>query len=388
MKIRSRQRGYALLVLVALLMAAAASVTVKALNHSSSNVQIARGKITAAALAQAKDALISYAVTYSDMHPGEVYGYLPCPDMSGGNPDGSAEINCSGKNISAIGRMPWRTLDLVPLLGGDRECLWYAVSGTHKNNTKTDAMNWDTNGQLKVYSSDGTTLITPADNQAVAVIFGPGDALPGQNRSSTATPYCGGNYTAGNYLDAEGDFDNATVSASANATSQFRMGFTAQINDILLLITADDIFRPVIRHNYFRDQITALLDDADLRSQAGTVNITGTKGSDKIICNDIANINNRAFCNNWLEMLLLAQLSSAASITIDGAATPPCNRVLIFGGRKTGAQVRLTDADKSNPDNYLEATNLSSFKGSTSNFVGTSTFNANNPSADLLRCLA
>ncbi|MDE2615017.1 MAG: hypothetical protein KGL78_16405, partial [Burkholderiales bacterium] len=34
------------------------------------------------ALAQARTALIGYAVSYAESHPGEAYGFLPCPDAS------------------------------------------------------------------------------------------------------------------------------------------------------------------------------------------------------------------------------------------------------------------------------------------------------------------
>ena len=57
MKARVKQRGYALLILIALLTTAAATVTVNALTNNGNN-QIARDKITAAALAQAREALI------------------------------------------------------------------------------------------------------------------------------------------------------------------------------------------------------------------------------------------------------------------------------------------------------------------------------------------
>lgn len=89
-------------------------------------------------------------------------------------------------------------------------------------------------------------------------------------------------------------------------------------------------------------------------------------------------------------MLLLTKLTTPSPITIDGTLTSTCQRVLIFGGQKTAAQVRLTGTNKSNPANYLEATNLAAFavpNTASSNFLGASTFDTNNPSADLLRCL-
>ena len=259
MKNRSNQQGIALLVLVTLLATAATTAAVKALSNSN---PVARDKITAAALAQAKEALIGYAITYAENHPStpsSVQGYLPCPDISGADigGEGAAAGVCGTQDVSVIGRLPWKTLDLPPLRGGDNECLWYAVSGTYKNSPKTGLMNWDTNGQLQVYASDGT-LLTPADNQAVAVIFAPGSATTGQNRTGTTAPVCGGNYTTSNYLDTVGTINNATVSATAGATSQFRLGdITSPSGDRMIFITRQDIW------NAMKKREAVLLDKLD-----------------------------------------------------------------------------------------------------------------------------
>ena len=268
MKFTSKQKGLALLVFVTLMATAAATVTVKALNRSSQNTQIARDKITAAALAQAKEALIGYAITYGDKHQGEVHGYLPCPDIDGrdlsNNPaEGVSDLSCGNQNVSVIGRLPWKTLDLTPLRGGDNECLWYAVSGTYKYNPKTGLMNWDSNGQLQVYASDGSTLLTPADNQAVAVIFAPGTTAAGQDRSTTTASLCGGNYTASNYLDAVGTFNNSTVSAHTGANSAFRIGDHASPSgDKLIFISKQEIWSAMQKRNNF----LATLDNLALKT--------------------------------------------------------------------------------------------------------------------------
>lgn len=263
MKNISKQRGAALLVFVTMLVTATAAVALKALNSNSVNSQIERDRITAAALAEAKDALIGYAITYGESHPGNVHGYLPCPDIDGTNfgvsAEGIADPVCDTKNVSAIGRLPWKTLDLSTLRGGDGECLWYAVSGAYKNYPKTGLMNWDTNGQLQVYASDGTTLLTPADNQAVAVIFAPGTASQGQDRSGTMAPVCGGNYRAGNYLDTVGAFNNATVSGTANANSQFRVGNpSSPSGDRMVFITKQDIWNAMQKRKDFTNTLMLL----------------------------------------------------------------------------------------------------------------------------------
>ncbi len=262
MKKLSKQQGFALFLLVILLATAAATVTVKAINHRSGYTQIARDQITVAALAQAKDALIGYAITYGDTHPGNVYGFLPCPDIDGTNfnkpAQGVPDPICGTQNVSQIGRLPWRTLDLSLLRSGDGECLWYAVSGTYKNSPKTGLMNWDTNGQLRVYASDGTTLLTPADNQAVAVIFAPGTASPGQNRTIvTNTSTCGDNYTVSNYLDNDTvhHINNADIAAGkfiqSHEDRDANGNIILTVNDRMVFITKQDIWNAMQKRKNF-----------------------------------------------------------------------------------------------------------------------------------------
>ncbi len=243
---RGRQRGAVLMIMLVILVVGIAAILVNSLTAAS--VQTARQEQTAAALAQAKAALIGYAVTYGDTHSGNVPGYLPCPDYGGGNPEGSAEPVCGTQDVSVIGRLPWATLDVSDLRDGDGECLWYAVSGTYKNNPPTGLMNWDTNGQFQVYGPDGTQL----GSQVVAVIFAPGAALSGQDRSGTAAPVCGGNYTAANYLDTGTvnsiNFNNADI-ATGNFIQETNGG---NINDQLVFITRQDIWNAIQNRTDFQ----------------------------------------------------------------------------------------------------------------------------------------
>ncbi len=255
------QRGAVLMIMLVIVVLGAATYLVSSL--STTALKNARQEKTAAALAQAKDALIGYAISYGDTHAGEVHGYLPCPDVDAGNGEGSSNPPCGSKNISSIGRLPWRTLGLSTLRDGDGECLWYAVSGTYKNNPKTDLMNWDTNGKLQAFSSDGA-LITSSDNQAVAVIFAPGATQSGQNRSGTSAPVCGGNYTVTNYLDN----DTAhSINNSDIATGKFIQphehrdingNVILSINDKMLFITRQDIWNAVQKRTDFQSNLQLL----------------------------------------------------------------------------------------------------------------------------------
>ena len=165
------------MLMLTILVIGAATLLVSSLSRSGAKIE--RDRKTLAALAQAKNALISYAITYGDTHSGEVHGFLPCPDNAGGNPEGSAELSCGKENVSRIGRLPWKALGLTTLRDGNGECLWYAVSGTYKNNPKADLMNWDNNGLLEILDANGVTV---AQN-VVAVVFAPGAVLRNQNRA-------------------------------------------------------------------------------------------------------------------------------------------------------------------------------------------------------------
>ncbi len=185
---------------------------------------------TGDALAQAREALIGYAIRFRDEQlkqgsAGLVYGYLPMPDLgtSRNNNAGCVEEGCEAANFAGnaasatvIGRFPWRSLGTGPLRDASGECLWYAVSGSHQRVQRATPMNWDTLSQLDVVVANGTTSMASAlasaiaagtasaHDRPIAVIFSPGPPLPGQNRGPVAgdsVTECGGNYDPKNYLD-------------------------------------------------------------------------------------------------------------------------------------------------------------------------------------------
>ncbi|MFA6014065.1 MAG: hypothetical protein WC742_03285 [Gallionellaceae bacterium] len=267
----NRQRGAALMVMLVVLVLGSLAYLVNTLRDLQH--KLARDTVTHQALAQAKQALIGYAMTSGDPdpaisnnYPGKVHGYLPCPDEGQNlDQDGEASSGCGSKDISRIGKLPWRTLGLEPLRDGNGECLWYAVSGTFKNNTRTTLLNDDTLGQFEVMAANGTNFIagsTP-ENRAVAVIFSSGGALNDtQNHAaSLSTPTCGGSNDEFNYLDNDTlhGINNAVVSGFASAVSRFIFGPVKNsdgeviVNDQLMVITAKDIFEAIYRRQDFQD---------------------------------------------------------------------------------------------------------------------------------------
>lgn len=251
----SKQRGIALMLMLAILVLGVAAALLGVLRTTSQKHE--RAQATAAALAQAKAALIGYAISYGDKHPGYPYGYLPCPDVdeAGITAEGAEHGNCGVTDASAIGRLPWKTLGLPIPRDAAAECLWYAVSGSYKNNPKSaTAMNWDNTGKLRMYAADGGEILA---DEVVAVVIAPGPVLPNhiplQDRSGTAAPLCGGNYTATAYLDHDTvhNIDNADI-----ATSKFILphqhrdaagNTTSSVNDQFVYITRSDIWQAIQR---------------------------------------------------------------------------------------------------------------------------------------------
>lgn len=223
---RAVQAGFAGIALLAILVMGSLYGFLVAMNTATAEVQRKRDEATAAALRRAKDALIAYAITYSDTHPNEVIGYLPCPDDGSQPEEGQAALSCGAARVSRLGRLPWKTLDVGPLRDSEGQCLWYAVSGTYKNNPKSNLMNWDTPGQFEIAEPDGVTLLagTTAANRAVAVIFAPGAARAGAGlrNPDPSKPVCGGDYgNAGAYLDAAAGMDNSVVPAVPDGVTRF-----------------------------------------------------------------------------------------------------------------------------------------------------------------------
>lgn len=166
---RSKQRGAALIIMLVIMVMGAAAFLVSSLN--SAGLKIKSDEITAAALVQAKEALIGYAVQDSN-RPGE----LPCPDIDN---DGQLTMNVDyigNQCANLLGRLPWKTLGLPDLRDAAGERLWYAVSDPFHANSAA-VLNSDTAGTLTVSGNLSASNV-------VAIVFAPGQNLPGQDRSA------------------------------------------------------------------------------------------------------------------------------------------------------------------------------------------------------------
>jgi type II secretory pathway pseudopilin PulG len=405
-----QQQGAALMVMLVIMIMGTLAFIVGSLNGTALNNS--RNKVTAEALAHAKDALIGYAITYSDTHAGQALAYLPCPDRNGTggiNGEGSAET-CGSQNVSSVGRLPWRTLGLPPLRDGNGECLWYAVAGSYKNNPSSyNMMNWDNNGLFQILAASSVPLTGATPNSyAVAVVFAPGDTLSNQaqNRSPDGSaPICGGNYLASNYLDWDASIaaNNATPSSVANAISQFfTFGATANINDQITFITRQDIWNAVKKRNDFGSFISnSLTSTATSACMAAlpapvTINFNNTPPTEASVISSVGNLKIGRVpkacltfvLNNWQDHLLYARCTSGSCLSVNGNA---CHGVVIFSGERNASQTRMNNTDKNNWGNFLEntpaANNLTSFATGATTFSGASSYTSTSPSTDILACI-
>jgi hypothetical protein len=397
------QHGAALMVMLVILVMGTVTLVASSLNSIALNN--ARNKMTANALAQAKNALIAYAVIYAEMHNGSLQlpGYLPCPDIDSSNGEGSSKLSCGTKNISTLGRLPWKTLSIAPLRDASGECLWYANSGTYKNTSKIDMMNWDNNGLLQVLSSDGAALTgqTP-DTAAVAIIFAPGAILFSQNQNRSpdgSSPVCGGNHSASNYLDSDPALaaDNATASSTANALSKFYIaGAMTNINDQIVFVTRQDIWNAIKKRNDFAASVASLLSAAQAcASQPVSVNFNNSPATESpgmtignLKIGRLPKSCRTSPLDNWQDNLLYARCISGNCLTVNGNN---CHGVVIFSGERNTAQTRITSTDKNNWGNYLEnssaGNSLAAFTSGATFFSGASVYSNTSPSSDILACI-
>lgn len=435
-----RERGAVILLLMTVFLAAGTYLFVSSADIPKRRIE--RDKITERALAQAKDALMGYAITYGDMHPNEVNGYLPLPDIGTSRStlpnasEGSAAGNFAGNslNLSVVGRLPWRTLGLAPLRDGSGECLWYAVSGSYQNVLKSDFMNWDTLGQFDTFASDGTpggTISAVGANyhgRPAGIIFAAGSLLPGQNRTASTTDavtICGGNYDARNYLDTfnpdaqinnivnyfSGSINNATGIFGFSNPKRLAMGPIPDIrvdipannllvNDRMIAMTPDDLFGRIKNRHHFDEVINQMLADGvanlnTLPSPAtmdfSTIPVTETAGGGMVGILEIGRMPKAAvvgnkYLENWQDNLLYAICASGtACLKVNGSA---CRGILIFAGERTALQSRATNAQKNDWGNYLEGDVYTAFSTGSDTFNGASVYSKDSPSTDILGCIS
>ncbi|MDR2031195.1 MAG: hypothetical protein LBP86_02820 [Azoarcus sp.] len=410
-RFRSRipMRGGALLaaVLVMLFAASAALVTAGQSAHRAEWLAIARD---AALLAEAKAALLGYAVRYPEAHPDKEWGYLPCPDRDN---DGSAQSPCHARNHGAFGRLPWRTLGMSMARDGHGQCLWYAVAGSIKNEPEAMTLNWDSPGQFKIVDSAGQTL-AGAGYSVAAVILAPGAALPGQTRPPATPSRCPGSDSAAADLPAFLDLPYALDFAGGIAIVHGLPG--SDVNDLVAWLTIDEIFAVLRRRADFSARLDTALDfaaaalharlDDTAFLAAHTDSVHGHRAHGRLP--DAAEFamtkEQGTLHNNWHDqMRFVVCLDGSACLTAalaDSALSPAvvvtetCRALILFGGERQrggAAQQRRDASERADAAQYLEGANLTSFTTGAGHYSGYRHYAITDPrqpaSEDLIRCL-
>ena len=214
----NKQRGFALwVVLLTLIMAGTFAF------YRNANLQLNRPQQQTSlslTLAQAKDALIAYAVTDSE-RPGS----LPCPDLITDSAgwknypnDGLTDVFTTNNCPSNIGWLPWVTLDLPELTDDTGTRLWYVLAPGFRNHISAHPINSDT----------PTGLTADLSSDVAALIIAPRGALNGQNRPSN---------TPSDYLDGENGNGNDNIFVTGPQSDTF--------NDVVLVITRQELMAAV-----------------------------------------------------------------------------------------------------------------------------------------------
>lgn len=168
MALRVRQRGVALIALLAMLVLGSSWYLVDAMNVASQRTAMHRAH-NAQALGTAKQALLGWATKNAMDNTDPNPGRLPCPEAPGfvGDPANEGVMSSFCGAGTVVGRLPWRSLGLPKQVDAAGEPLWYVVSNGWKLNVggATLGINANSAGQLAVDSQP---------NAAVALIIAPG----------------------------------------------------------------------------------------------------------------------------------------------------------------------------------------------------------------------
>ena len=382
-----------------------------------------------AALVEARNALIGEAAARAN---DGTLGLLQLPDLGSSRNAMPEEGRSAGaftgnaQNLSVLGRLPWRTLGLRPLRDAHGECLWYAISAPGKNTLLPPQLNWDTVGHFELFASNGTAAGTQTANadphsRPLALVIAPGAPLAGQNRAVGVdlVGECGGNYDAANYLDtaapdprvnnivnffpapatnhATGDASVAPKPiVSGNVDAIVNNTPSPLVNDLVLPITAKDIFDIAKQRQDFKNDLNALLEALAngylnaLPPASLPVASAGGKGFDAVYtacdtanCNIESNVRQWALLNQWRDNFLYAG-GPAGNYTVNGKTG--CKAVLIFAGERTAMQQRASAAQRADPAMYLEGANAGQFPAN-GVYEGASEYSAAASSSDIVRCI-
>jgi hypothetical protein len=359
---RRRQQGMVLPILILLLSLGGLGWLLARADTGANRVarKLQQETQTNRALEMARDALLGFAANYRNKeHPNADFGYLPCPDLDG---DGSSET-CGTKDQPSVGRLPYRTLNLPDLRDGAWECLWYAVSGSFKNNPKADTLNWDSIGQFRLIDWNGQAIMLAGDQLglAAALVFAPGPPL-GQQQRAAGQGRCGDGQMAlaEDYLEALGGISSGIVEVRPD---------TLAGNDRLISLTGGEIFAQLKRRTDYAQHLqSALQAVADCLEQTGLPSPATPQLHSPLQFGGVPALNSlsgpcsspekRELSGNWIELMRYGRCADGSPCL--SSTSGACRGVLLFGGERsrTPPQQRISLQDKLTTEQYLEAPTL------------------------------
>ena len=267
-----RQRGAALLAMVAVLVMGASWALLTALAPVNRNA-IDRDHNTKV-LASAKQALLGdiALLAVTDKHPGR----LRCPEPLGHVGDAryegiAAPYPTSGQNTcAAIGRFPWRTIGIDRLHDAHGEPLWYAVT------IGANGWAYQTSATVLSINSNKAGGLTVDGDTVVAAIIAPGKAFNVNPNAAQIAAGCTARVqsrtaVAADYRDYVECGDSA---AGVYRSSVVDNGTNPVVNDQVVVITAAEVMaaiEPVIAKRLQNEVVPQLQDAYSSASWGGQI---------------------------------------------------------------------------------------------------------------------
>lgn len=263
------QKGFALLVLVIAI--ALTLVTYFISDLSITKIKVGKDRNTLLALKEAKQAVINYAITYSDRGIENDYGVFPHPETIQNGDYGNMPGNVGTRYTNTVGWLPWRALDISTLKDESGTCLFYAVSGTVKlgGTVQSEMINEDSVGMFQINNSDDPPNVIQGINfedRVVALVIAASNVLAGQVRNPLKIlSNCGDDYgNVSAYLEGDNNTNNSIISTSADTVDQFIHATefskeeTIPYNDKFLTITRDEVWGAIVKRSDFKQDMETL----------------------------------------------------------------------------------------------------------------------------------
>jgi type II secretory pathway pseudopilin PulG len=387
---RAGENGFVLIALIALLAMGGLYFFIS--NLTPEAIEARRQAKTEAALMQAREALIGYALQYrSQPASGDadaMYGHLPPPDLGDHTFAACTSEGCATTNSAVVtgntvlvGRFPWKTVGTEPLRDGYGECLWYAISTSHRAVSSTaTTMNWDTLAAPDIPYGSGPAGVAAvaAHQRPIAVIFSPGAAFNGGRTTSSNATECGGNYNSTHYIDATLNYAQRALSVTSDMifstlrkSSGLEPSFAFDINAMLDRMT-----------ECARDQLAAnpALENVKIAPPCTTA---------------LDNYGPTGYYRNYSDQVFVTKCASCI-VTVNKPPpgyVPPssCAGALIFGNQRNSTQDRSDTGKQGQTINYLEDPNLASFGPPAGNVYtgdyGLMSTATQSLSQDIVRCI-